>query len=66
MVRENFCGFCLAVPLVLGGGAATGYSYSGKEYRKKRGIMILGAVISILSILFIYYYFKKCKTCFKK
>jgi hypothetical protein len=54
MVKENFCGACIAVPLALAGGAGvTGYSMTAQDYKKRKTTILIVGALSL----------KDCKTC---
>jgi hypothetical protein len=59
VVKENFCGACLTIPLAFAGaGTAIG---AEKKAKLKQWAIILTVVSVILTIYFVY--IKKCNTC---
>jgi hypothetical protein len=69
-VRENFCGACLAVPLIFAGGglaAAGGLSDAEKKEAKKKRMYTIwfGIITTILSIIaYVYFrYYAGCTEC---
>jgi hypothetical protein len=69
-IKENFCGACLAVPLIFAGGgvaAAGSLSDAEKEEAKKKKMYTIwfGVITTILSIIaYVYFrYFSGCKEC---
>jgi hypothetical protein len=59
VVKENFCGACLTIPLAFAGaGTAIGAENKAKL---KQWAIILTVVSVILTIYFVY--IKKCNTC---
>ena len=59
------CLACLAIPLVLGGAGATGSTYGKQQLWKKIVMWISIILMTLASIIFIYYYINrnKCSTC---
>ena len=64
-VREDFCGACLTVPLAaLGVGVGAYGSGARGKYRKKKTIMlVLGILITVISVAIGIYFLKKCSNC---
>jgi hypothetical protein len=59
VLKENFCGACLTIPLAFAGaGTAIG---AEKKAKLKQWAIIFTIVSTLLTIYFVYY--KKCKTC---
>jgi hypothetical protein len=59
VVKENFCGACLTIPLAFAGaGTAIG---AEKKARLKQWAIIFTIVSIVLTVYFIY--IKKCRTC---
>jgi len=62
MIRENFCGACMAIPYALAG---TGIKYvSNQDTKKSRIIMlVIGILVLLLSTGVFIYYMKTCNEC---
>lgn len=59
VVKENFCGACLTIPLAFGTlGTAIG---AEKKAKLKQWAIILTVISVLLTIYFVY--IKKCSTC---
>jgi len=60
--KDNFCMACGLVPVALAGASGAVMSGKAKEkYRKK--ILIGGILLSIVSVIIMLYYMKRCKSC---
>ncbi|ATE87135.1 hypothetical protein [Shrimp hemocyte iridescent virus] len=62
MVKENFCGLCMAVPIALAGAGVAG-GLSAKEYKKRKMIALTVGIVVLLISLGLYWYYKDCQTC---
>jgi succinate dehydrogenase/fumarate reductase cytochrome b subunit len=64
-VREDFCNACLAVPMAImsTGAGIAGYSMSKEEYYTRRKWLIIGAIVSLVISIVIYFWNKSCDTC---
>lgn len=62
MIRENFCGACMAIPYALAG---TGIkSVSDQNTKKSRIIMlVIGILLLAVSTGIFIYYMKTCNEC---
>jgi hypothetical protein len=62
MIRENFCGACMAIPLALAG---TGIkSMSNQDTKKSRIIMlVIGILLLVLSSGIFIWYMRTCNEC---
>ena len=65
--KENFCGACLAAPLVLAGVGATTIGATEEQKKKqkiqKQLLFWGGIILTILSIVAYFYFKKTCKDC---
>jgi hypothetical protein len=64
VVKEEFCGACLAIPLAIAG-AGVGVAGSKKgDHKKRKKIMLWGGVATaLISILVALYFIYSCKDC---
>lgn len=60
--REDFCGICVAAPLIV---SSMGLSQvaSGDEYKKAKRIKLGVGIASLVVILVIYIVYKDCDAC---
>lgn len=70
-MKEEFCGLCAAIPLALAGAGTTavGATEKGSEDKKKKWLLISGAILLTLAAgITAYYLFvrKNCKSCKSK
>lgn len=63
--KESFCGACAAVPLALVGAGVAGAGSTKKGSNKKTKNILLwgGLFITLISIIIVIFYLKRCKTC---
>jgi len=63
--KESFCGACAAVPLAFVGAGVAGAGSKKKGSNKKTKNILLwsGLFITLISIIIVIFYLKKCKTC---
>ena len=59
--KDNFCMACAVAPLAMAGGAAA--NSGSKSHKRKKLIFWISLPISIISIIIIVWYMKKCKEC---
>lgn len=66
MIKENFCGVCAVVPLLLTSGTGvTTISLTKEKYKTKRKwILILGSITFLLSLVIIWAN-RTCSSCLK-
>ena len=59
IIKEDFCGACLAIPLAFAGVGVTSYGNSQKKYKYGKKIVLGGLVFTFISLIVaIYFYFK--------
>ena len=64
--KEDFCPVCVAVPLAMAGAGITGIGSTKdpKKNKSTRNIMlIVGIIITLLSLIIGIIYLKSCKDC---
>ena len=64
--KEDFCGICLAVPLVLVGPGMSAAGARGRHRKTKKIVLWTGVATSVFAILLAMFYLifkKKCKPC---
>ena len=64
--KEEFCPVCVAVPLAMAGAGMSGIGSTKdpKKNKKTRNIMlIVGIIITLLSLLIGLYFWKRCPDC---
>jgi len=64
--KEDFCGICLAVPLVLLGTGMSAVGARGRHRKMKKIMLWTGvgtAAVAILLAMFYLIFKKKCKPC---
>lgn len=59
MIKEDFCGACLTIPLAFAGAAGAGVAEEQNSLRKWAIWLTVASVV--LTIYFVYV--KKCKSC---
>lgn len=59
MIKENFCGACLTIPLAF---ASAGTAFGAEKKAKLKQWAIVFTVVSLLLTVY-FVYIKKCKTC---
>jgi len=65
-IQEGFCGACGAIPLALAGAGAATYGLTTEQYKQRKTYILIGAFVTLLISIGIYFYFRKCSTCKKK
>jgi hypothetical protein len=63
--KESFCGACAALPLAfIGAGVAgAGSKKKGSNKKTKKILLWSGLIITLISIIIVIFYLKRCKTC---
>lgn len=63
--KESFCGACAALPLALVGTgvAGAGSKKKGSNKKTKKILLWSGLAITLISIIIVIFYLKRCKTC---
>lgn len=61
-IKEDFCGACAVIPLALVG--VTGAGIGTKQYGTTKKVMLWGGIaLTIISIIIVIIYLKRCKNC---
>jgi len=65
VVKEEFCGACIAIPLALAGaGVGVAGTKQKGDHQKRKKIMLCGGIgVAIVSIIIALYYISSCKDC---
>lgn len=63
--KEEFCGVCAALPLAMigAGVAGTGTKKKGSNKKTKKILFWTGIIVTLISLIVVYYYLTRCKTC---
>lgn len=62
-VKEEFCGVCAVVPALFIGTGTIMSGSSSSDYKKKRKLQIIGIIITVISLVMIFVYLRRCKEC---
>ena len=60
--KEEFCGACLAVPLAFAGAGSSGAG-SQMSGKKKTALVVVGIILTLISIWLAWKFMFGCKTC---
>jgi disulfide bond formation protein DsbB len=65
--KEDFCPVCVAVPIAMASGAGIAGIGSKKDPKKNKSskliMLIVGILVSVLSLLIGLYFWRKCPDC---
>jgi hypothetical protein len=61
-IKEEFCGACMAVPLAFAGAGSSGAG-SQMSGGKKTALIVVGVILTLISIWLAWKFMFGCKTC---
>ena len=63
IIKEPFCGACLAVPLAIAGAGTAGAGSSKKNKKLRTWLVWGGVIVSVISIIVAIYFITLCQEC---
>ena len=63
MIKEEFCGACVALPFAIAGVGTTGIGSRNSHKKIKIITLIVGILVTIISLIVSIYFLTRCKHC---
>jgi len=63
MIKEEFCGACVALPFAIAGVGTAGIGSRNSHKKIKIITLIVGILVTIISLIVSIYFLTRCKHC---